>query len=165
MAPHSSTLAWRIPWREEPGRLQSMGSRRVGHDRATSTFSFTYLDLELFIIWKWRKNDLFLCGEIYYNFPDFLISCWSVYVLNFFFFFGHTAQHVECPRPGTEPKPPALEAGSLYHWITREIACPQLLGLIFILHFLKELNFFYFKLISFNCSLNHNYFNLLTYKF
>ena len=31
MAPHSSTLAWKIPWMEEPGRLQSMGSRRVGH--------------------------------------------------------------------------------------------------------------------------------------
>ena len=32
MATHSSTLAWRIPWREEHGRLQSMGSQRVGHD-------------------------------------------------------------------------------------------------------------------------------------
>ena len=32
MAAHSSTLAWKIPWVEEPGRLQSMGSRRVGHD-------------------------------------------------------------------------------------------------------------------------------------
>ena len=32
MAPHSSTLAWRIPWMEEPGRLQSMGSLGVGHD-------------------------------------------------------------------------------------------------------------------------------------
>ena len=32
MAPHSSTLAWKIPWIEEPGRLQSMGSLRVGHD-------------------------------------------------------------------------------------------------------------------------------------
>ena len=32
MATHSSTLAWRIPWREEPGRLQSTGSQRVGHD-------------------------------------------------------------------------------------------------------------------------------------
>ena len=31
-APHSSTLAWKIPWTEEPGRLQSMGSQRVGHD-------------------------------------------------------------------------------------------------------------------------------------
>ena len=36
MAPHSSFLAWRIPWTEEPGRLQSMGSQRVGHDRATN---------------------------------------------------------------------------------------------------------------------------------
>ena len=36
MAPHSSTLAWKIPWTEEPGRLQPMGSQRVGHDWATS---------------------------------------------------------------------------------------------------------------------------------
>ena len=36
MAPHSSTLAWKIPWTEEPGRLQSTGSQRVGHDWATS---------------------------------------------------------------------------------------------------------------------------------
>ena len=32
MSPHSSTLAWKIPWTEEPGGLQSMGSHRVGHD-------------------------------------------------------------------------------------------------------------------------------------
>ena len=32
MAPHSSTFAWKIPWTEEPGRLQSLGSHRVGHD-------------------------------------------------------------------------------------------------------------------------------------
>ena len=32
MANHSSTVAWKIPWTEEPGRLQSMGSQRVGHD-------------------------------------------------------------------------------------------------------------------------------------
>ena len=36
MATHSSTLAWKIPWTEEPGRLQSMGSQRVRHDRGTS---------------------------------------------------------------------------------------------------------------------------------
>ena len=35
MAPHSSTLAWKIPWTEEPGRLQSMGLQRVGHDLMT----------------------------------------------------------------------------------------------------------------------------------
>ena len=37
MATHSSTLAWRIPWTEEPGGLQSMGSQRVGHDWTTNT--------------------------------------------------------------------------------------------------------------------------------
>ena len=36
MASHSSSLAWKIPWTEEPGRLQSMGLQRVGHDSATS---------------------------------------------------------------------------------------------------------------------------------
>ena len=39
MAPHSSTLAWKIPWMEEPGRLQSMGLQKVGHDWATSSSS------------------------------------------------------------------------------------------------------------------------------
>ena len=43
MAPHSSTLAWKIPWMEEPGRLQSMGSLRVGH---YFTFTFHYHVLE-----------------------------------------------------------------------------------------------------------------------
>ena len=43
MAPRSSTLAWRIPWMEEPGRLQSMGSRRVGRN---FTFTFHFHALE-----------------------------------------------------------------------------------------------------------------------
>ena len=45
MVTHSSTLAWKIPWTEEPGRLQSMGSQRVGHDRTTSLhFTSHYLN-------------------------------------------------------------------------------------------------------------------------
>ena len=44
-APHSSTLAWKIPWMEEPGRRQSMGSWRVGHD-CTTSFSFHFHALE-----------------------------------------------------------------------------------------------------------------------
>ena len=40
MASHSSILAWRIPWAEEPGELQSLGSQRVGHDWSTNTFTF-----------------------------------------------------------------------------------------------------------------------------
>ena len=50
MAPHSSTLAWKIPWTEEPGGLQSMGSLRVGHDWATDfpfTFHFHALEKEM----------------------------------------------------------------------------------------------------------------------
>ena len=46
MAPHSSTFAWKIPWMEEPGRLQSMGSLRVGHDSATSLSLFHFHALE-----------------------------------------------------------------------------------------------------------------------
>ena len=60
MAPHSSTLAWKILWMEEPGRLQSMGSaRRVGHDWATSLSLFT------FVHWrrKWQPTPVFLPGE------------------------------------------------------------------------------------------------------
>ena len=59
MAPHSSTLAWKIPWTEEPGRLQSMGSPRVGQDRVTSLSLFT------FIHWrrKWQPTPVFLLAE------------------------------------------------------------------------------------------------------
>ena len=42
MATHSSILAWRIPWMEEPGRLQSMGLQRVGYNSATSLSLFTF---------------------------------------------------------------------------------------------------------------------------
>ena len=59
MAPHSSTLAWKIPWTEEPCRLQSMGSLRVGHDWTTS------LSLFAFMHWrrKWEPTPVFLPGE------------------------------------------------------------------------------------------------------
>ena len=46
MAPHSSTLAWKIPWTEEPGRLQPMESHRVGHDWSDFTFPFHFHALE-----------------------------------------------------------------------------------------------------------------------
>ena len=54
MATRSSTLAWRIPWREEPGRLQSMGLQRVGHDWATS-HAFLVLHAHA-AIWKERGH-------------------------------------------------------------------------------------------------------------
>ena len=46
MATDSSTLAWKIPWMEKPGRLQSMGSLRVGHDLSDCTFTFHFHALE-----------------------------------------------------------------------------------------------------------------------
>ena len=59
MAPHSSTLAWKIPWMEKPGGLPSMGSRRVGHNWATSLSLFTFM--------HWRRKQqptpVFLPGE------------------------------------------------------------------------------------------------------
>ena len=59
MAPHSHTLAWKIPWTEEPGGLQSMRSPRVGHDWATSLSLFTFM--------HWRRKSqptpIFLPGE------------------------------------------------------------------------------------------------------
>ena len=59
MAPHSSTLAWKIPWGEEPGRLQSMGSRRVGPDWATSLSLFTLMRWRR----KWQPTPVLLPGE------------------------------------------------------------------------------------------------------
>ena len=59
MAPHSSTLAWKIPWMEEPVRLQSVGSLRVGHDWATSLSLFTFMHWRR----KWQPTPVFLPGE------------------------------------------------------------------------------------------------------
>ena len=59
MVPHFSILAWKIPWMEEPGRLQPMGLWRVRHDWATSPSLFT------FVHWrrKWQPTPVFLPGE------------------------------------------------------------------------------------------------------
>ena len=63
MALHSSTLAWKIPWTEEPGRLQSMGSQKVGHDWTTSLSLFTFMHWRR----KWQPTSVFLpresCGQ------------------------------------------------------------------------------------------------------
>ena len=59
VATHSSTLAWKIPWTEEPGRLWSMGSRRVWHDLVTSLSLFTFTRWRK----KWQPTPVFLPGE------------------------------------------------------------------------------------------------------
>ena len=86
MAAHSSILAWRIPWTEEPGGLQSMGSQRVGHNRAhthTNTliklFKFLFLDI---IISSWTYPNF---HEIRHSFVN--IFRWYSGLQAFFFFF------------------------------------------------------------------------------
>ena len=59
MAPHFSILAWKIPWTEEPGRLQTMGLWRVGHDWATSLSLFPFMHWRR----KWQPTPVFLPGE------------------------------------------------------------------------------------------------------
>ena len=59
VAPHSSTLAWKIPWMEEPGRLQPMGSLRVGDDWATSLSLFPFMHGRR----KWQPTPVVLPGE------------------------------------------------------------------------------------------------------
>ena len=59
MAPHSSILAWKIPWTEKPGGLQSMGSQRVGSDWATSLSLFTLMHWRR----RWQPTPVFLPGE------------------------------------------------------------------------------------------------------
>ena len=59
MAPHSSTLAWKIPWMEKPGRLQSMALIRIRHDWAASLSLFTFMHWRR----KWQSTPVFLPGE------------------------------------------------------------------------------------------------------
>ena len=69
MATHSSTLAWKILWTEEPGRLQSMGSLLVGCDCETSLSLFTFTQ------WRrqWQPTPVFLPGES--QGPRSLVGC------------------------------------------------------------------------------------------
>ena len=105
MAPHSSTLAWKIPRMEEPRRLQSMWSPRVGHDWVTSLSLFT------FVHWrrKWQPTPVFLPGESQgWGEPGGLLSMgshgvghnWSdlaaVYYSSLFFSFCRSLVNVSC---------------------------------------------------------------------
>ena len=64
MAPYSCTLAWKIPWMEDPGRLQSMGSQRAGRDCATS------LSLYLIFILLYLEKDLFFTTSLTTHLPS-----------------------------------------------------------------------------------------------
>ena len=93
MAAHSSTLAWNVPRMEEPGRLQSMGSKRVGHNSATS--------LQLQVV-KARSVCEFL---FVFFFPYFLVALRSMGDL--------------CSPNRCRTVPPALKVQHFNHWTAR----------------------------------------------
>ena len=89
MATHSSTLAWKIPWTEEPGGLQSMGSQRVGHDWVTKLSNFhiytayTLENTQKFLFWwmdVWIDGGWAGCFHPRYQLPWLQVSttCWWV---------------------------------------------------------------------------------------
>ena len=79
MATHCSILAWRIPWTEEPGGLQSMWSQRVGHDWATSLSFFLSMG-----VWIW---DPWCCEQMLWIIASFLfyfLKLWQIYITHSF---------------------------------------------------------------------------------
>ena len=119
MATHSSILAWRIPWTEEPGGLQSMGSQRVIHSLVTNTFN-----LYLFI---WLPQVRVVAWGIFVE--SFGISCCKTQIL-YLWPVGSVvtrgvsfsvAWSILVPWPGMEPHIPCIARQILNHWTTREV--------------------------------------------
>ena len=103
MAIHSSTLAWRIPWKEEPGRLQSMGSQRVGHDLATS------LSVQFSSVQSLSRVQLFATlWTVAYQAPPSMGFSRSEYWSGLPF-----PSPGDLPDPKIEPGSPALQVDSL----------------------------------------------------
>jgi len=90
---HPSILAWRIPWTEETGGLQSMGLQRAGHNWTTNTFTFLW-DHQMYFVFLFFKN---------------------------IFWPHHIAYGILVPWPGIGSTPLALAAQNLNHWTSREI--------------------------------------------
>ena len=147
VAPQSSPLAWKIPWMEEPGRLQSMGLLRVGHDWVTSLSLFTLMHWRR----KWQPTPMFLSGEsqgqgslvgchlwgctVGHDWSDLAtaVEDLSIKLITDLKNYLFAIQVLICsiptlschiwdlvPWPWIESGPPALGAWSLSHWTTRE---------------------------------------------
>ena len=94
MAIHSSSIAWKIPWTEEPGRLQSMGLQRVRHDWVTSlSFPFSYLSK------RWFAS---FCFQKIQN-KNVTLSVWFSHSVVSDSFQHHKLQHARPPCPSPTP--------------------------------------------------------------
>ena len=115
MAAHSSILAQEIPWTEEPGRLQSMGSQTVRHHWVT----FIECTLSLHICLQ-CPSQAFPARDGY-SYLKLIFCCYyyflSHYFILIFYWLCLTACRILVPWPGTEPRPPAAESWSLNCWI------------------------------------------------
>ena len=74
MATHSSILAWKISWTQEPGGRQSMGSQRVGHDWATNTYLLVYL-------WQERQKSIAVSSSANHTWSHMILVCSSWWYL------------------------------------------------------------------------------------
>ena len=89
---HSSILAWRIPWTEEPGRLQFMGLQRVGHDWATNAFTLSVTNIvEHLYVLAVHVSSLVKCH--FKSFAHFLIGLF-VFLLNYEAICTHTYTYI-----------------------------------------------------------------------
>ena len=121
MATHSIILAWRIPWTEEPGRLQPMGSQRVGHDWVTNTFTFKTIFNKTFqlssaqllsyvrlFVTPWTAAHL---ASLPITNSQSLLKLMSIWV----------GDAIQPSHPLSSPSPPAFNLShhqSLFKWVT-----------------------------------------------
>ena len=133
IAPHSSTLAWKIPWMEQSGRLQSMGSLSVRHDWATSLSPFTFMHWRR----KWQPTPLFLPGESQGR--GSLVGCrlWGRRVRHDWSDLAAAAA-VWIPGDGGLPKSTSVQfAYWLIDWCIVDLQWCVIIQLILLLHFCK----------------------------
>ena len=110
MSPHSSILAWKIPWMEEPGRLQSMGSWRVGHDWVTSLSLFTFMHWRR----KLQSTPVFL--------PGWYQGWWSLVGSRLW---GRTVRHdwSDLAAAVAKVKLKSIQSCLTLFWVWKRVAC------------------------------------------
>ena len=104
---HSTILAWRIPWTKEPGRLQSKGLQRVGHEWATNTVSerLTFLQDHPVLV---TYRAMSICWDFFFFFFPFIFISWRLITLQYCSGFCHTLTWISHGVTGIpHPDPPS----------------------------------------------------------